>query len=302
MSLEPQASDIREEPADHPALDDTSRAKRIVERLRRLHDGEQALGDVVALGAAARAPLETLLVEREPSGIYQPRVLAARALGAIHAYDILLDFLHHPRFPSSPVEHAGEEAVVNGAAEVLALHRFEPAFETLREIVATRPHLIGVVHALATFEKTTAIPELLAALGDDGSRHAAEEGLLRIGPPARAALVGLIEQLSRDKSAAFETNVRHRHAMLQLLIQLGLPPGAWERLAPLMAAPDARVAAAACGIALLHGPHAARDKAARTLARLARRGDLRLRIEIEAILHQDAALRGLSLETRSTKI
>ena len=30
--------------------------------------------------------------------------------------------------------------------------------------------------------------------------------------------------------------------------------------------------------------------------------DLRLRIEIKAILYQDAALRGLSLETRSTKI
>lgn len=264
-------------------------AEAVVSRLRRLHDGEQALSGVVALGNAARAPLETLLVEREPSGIYQPRVLAARALGAIRANDILLDYLQHPRFPRDPVERAGEEAVVNGVAEVLAQNRFEAAFETLRQIVATRPHLIGTVHALATFGRAAAIPELITALGDDGSRHAAEEGLRRIGQPASRYLIGRLEQLTKANERHFESNIRHRHAMLGVLLDLGLSPGGWSAVAPLMREPDERLRAAACGVALLHGPPAARQAAVKLLQRMRRNAGLRLQVEIDGILQRAAS-------------
>ncbi|MDF0490523.1 hypothetical protein PX554_20540 [Sphingomonas sp. H39-1-10] len=242
------------------------------------------MSDVVALGDAARVPLETLLTEREPSGIYQPRILAARALGAIHANDILLEFLQNPRLLSDAVERAGEEAVMNGAAEVLAQNRFEAAFETLRAIVAARPHLIGTVHALAAFGRAAAIPELVTALGDDGSRHAAEEGLRRLGLPASRCLLDRLERLAADQSRHFETNVRHRHAILAMLLALGLPPGGWPVVVPFMNDPDERVSAAACGIALVHGPPIARYDALKLLQQIARTADLRLRIEIDEIL------------------
>ncbi|MFT3976608.1 MAG: hypothetical protein QM688_05775 [Sphingomonas bacterium] len=266
---------------------DSERAEAVVARLRSLHDGEKAFEDVLALGPAARAPLRRLLMEREPSGIWQPRALAARALGAIrHANDILLDYLHHPRFPADPVEFAGEEAVVNAAAEALARNRYGPAFETLRMIVSVRPHLIGAVHALAAYGRVEAIPELVTALGDDGSRHAAEAGLRRFGARARVPLVERLEELSKAKDAAFNTNIRHRHAILGMLTELGLPRDARSRVIMLMNDPDDRLAVAACGVAVVHGPPALRRRALERLDDLAAHVDLRLRIEIDGILRR----------------
>lgn len=265
-------------------LADLASPEAVVARLRRLHDGEEALHDVAMLGDAARGPLQALLTEREPSGIYQPRILAARALGTIHAEDILLAFLKAPRFPDDPVERAGEEAVVNGAAEVLAARRYAPAFPVLKEIVAGRPHLIGSVHALASYDRAEAIPELIAALGDDGSRHAAHAGLVRIGPPALAPLMECIQRLSRERNAAFETNRRHRHGALLVLADMGLPDGSWPLLAQLMNDPDRRICAAACGVMLRHGPPDRKREAGSLLSALWRGGDLRLRIEIEMLM------------------
>ena len=259
-------------------------AQAVVARLRRLHDGEEALHDVVVLGDAAREPLRALLTEREPSGIYQPKVLAARALGVIHAEDILLDFLKAPRFPDDPRERAGEEAVVNGAAEVLAANHHAPAFAVLKAIVAQRPHLIGSVHALASFDRADAVPELVAALGDDGSRHVAQAGLARIGAAARLPLIECIEMLSRRRDAAFETNRRHRHGALLVLADIGLPDRSWPMLGQLMHDGDDRISAAACGVMLRHGPPDQRPEAASILATFRERADLRLQIEIDMLL------------------
>jgi len=263
---------------------DAASPEAVVGRLRRLHDGEEALHDVAMLGDAARGPLQALLTEREPSGIYQPRILAARALGTIHAEDILLAFLKAPRFPDDPVERAGEEAVVNGAAEVLAANHYAPAFPVLKEIVAGRPHLIGSVHALASYDRADAVPELIAALGDDGSRHAAHEGLVRIGPPARAPLLECIQRLSWRQDAAFETNRRHRHGALLVLADIGLPDRSCPLLAQLMHDPDRRISAAACGVMLRHGPPDRRREAGSLLSALWHGGDLRLRIEIQMLM------------------
>jgi HEAT repeat protein len=250
-----------------------------VARLRSLHDGESVLPAVVGLGPVVRAPLAALLHEREPSGIYQPRCLAARALGLLHADDALLDFLRQPRFPDSPVERAGEEAVVNAAARALGRHRPERALDLLIEIGCQRPHLDGVIEALAGYVRAEAIPALVEALAEDVSRPQAEEGLRAIGAPGRPLLLAV----AYDRDPDTETHRRQRHGALSVLLDIGTPDGAAPALHALISDPDDSIAAAACGVVLRFGQAGLRRRAGQRLVELERPATLRLAIEIAAI-------------------
>jgi hypothetical protein len=258
---------------------DQQDAAAAVARLRHLHDGEAAMLAAVALGPIARAPLAALLNEREPSGIYQPRCLAARALGFLHADAELLDFLRHPRFPESAVELAGEEAAVNAAARALGRYRPEAALDLLIEIGCARPHLDGVIEALAGYARAEAIPALAAALAEDVSRGAAEAGLRAIGAPARPLLLAIAYDADPDT----ETHRRQRRAALMVLLAIGAPDGAGPALAGLIDDKDVMIAAAACGVTLRFGSASLRDRAGARLARLERDADLPLAIEIATI-------------------
>lgn len=263
------------------AATDTERARRLaaVERLRDLHDGEAAMLKAVALGPAARTPLASLLRERAPSGIFQPRCLAARALGMLRADDLLMDFLRHPRFPGDPIERAGEDAVVNAAARALGRHRPEAALGLLIGIGRDRPHLDGVIEALAGYARAEAIPALVAALAEDASREPAETGLRAIGAPARPLLLATAYEVAPD----FATHRRQRHGALLVLLDIGPPKGAGPALAALIDDQDDFIAAAACGVALRFGPRRLRDRAGARLAGLERGATLRLEIEIATI-------------------
>lgn len=265
--------------AVHSARTKPEAVRAAVDGLRSLHDGDEALLDVIAFGFLARMPLAALLSEREPSGIFQPRCRAARALGLIHADDVLSAFLRHPRFPVSPVELAGEEAVVNAAARALGANRSLKAFELLNEVAAVRPHLDGAVEALAGYRSTKAIPTLVAALAEDGSRAAAQEGLRAIGPAARPLLLAT----AYGAQPTTETHRRHRHAALAVLFDIGPPEGAAPALSALIHEEDASIAALACGTVLRFGPADLRGEAESRLAELAFGAPLRLAIEIAAI-------------------
>lgn len=250
-----------------------------VGRLRNLHDGEAAMLAVVALGPAAREPLGALLREREPSGIFQPRCLAARALGLLHGDELLIDFLRNPRFPDSPVERAGEDAAVNAAARALGRHCPEGALDLLIEIGCGRPHLDGVIEALAGYARAEAIPALTAGLAEDVSRNAAEAGLRTIGAPAQPLLLTIAYEIDPDT----ESHRRQRHAALAVLLDIGAPDGAGPALEALIGDEDSMIAAAASGVVLRFGPTSLQRRAGARLIELERGAEIRLAIEIAAI-------------------
>ena len=67
-------------------------------------------------------------------GSTQPRCLAVRALAALEAYDVLIEYLNAPREVADPVERVGEDAVINAAAYALAGLHEERILELLLKL------------------------------------------------------------------------------------------------------------------------------------------------------------------------
>ena len=135
----------------------SERLRAAIDKLKSLHDGVRGVIEIVACGRQAVPALRALLFEREPSGLYQPRCLAVRALAVLEAYDVLVEYLNAPRAIADPVERVGEDAVINAAARALAGLHEARIFELLMSLAETRP-LPGVVGALGRFGRTRGDP------------------------------------------------------------------------------------------------------------------------------------------------
>jgi hypothetical protein len=57
-----------------------------IERLKSLHDGDSAFSQVVSFGIEAVPALRTLLLQREPSGLYLVRCRVVEALAALKCH------------------------------------------------------------------------------------------------------------------------------------------------------------------------------------------------------------------------
>jgi hypothetical protein len=254
-----------------------------VSRLRLLHD-EEALLNAVGFGREALEPLRALLNEREPSGIYQPRCRAATALGMIGAYEVLLDYLAHPRTLDNGIERAGEDAVINAAAQALGKACYPPAYSTLKRLAGERPCLMGVIEALGCYRRADSIPELVGALGEDGSRAVAEAGLLTIGKPAVAALFKAALSRPPDGELEYSIPARKRRSAVKLLGAIGIGPADWAQLRGLMADRDKWISALACGLALRIGTESEQEEAFERLEALRRTADIWLLMHINDLL------------------
>ena len=162
--------------------------QRAIGKLKSFHDGDIAVLEVVACGDRAIPALQTLLFDREPSGLFQVRVRAVDALAKFGAHEVLVEFLSTPHDVTDPVERLGEDAVINAAARALAYHSDQRVFDLLLRL-AHRPCLTGVIFALGNSLRPEAIPLLVEALSEDASRLTAEAVLKRIGAAARPALI-----------------------------------------------------------------------------------------------------------------
>jgi hypothetical protein len=100
--LEPHRLILEEGPAG---------VRQAIDKLKSLHDGYRGVIEVVTCGNKAISALRVLLFQREPSGLYQPRCLAVKALAALEAYDVLVAYLNAPREIADPVERAGEDSM-----------------------------------------------------------------------------------------------------------------------------------------------------------------------------------------------
>ncbi|WP_050421051.1 HEAT repeat domain-containing protein [Bradyrhizobium tropiciagri] len=148
--------------------------------LTALHRDCGGVLEVVAIGERAIPALKELLFEREPSGLYQVRCRAVQALGMIGAFDVIEEFLRRSKPADDPVERVGDDAVISAAALAMARKGDLRTFTILRGLASRRP-LIGVISALASYQRCEAVPVLINALGEDECRHAAESALLSLG-------------------------------------------------------------------------------------------------------------------------
>jgi hypothetical protein len=254
-----------------------------ISRLKSLHNGDAGFVEVVACGKRAIPALRDVLFEREPSGLFQTRCLAAEALARLGAYDVLIEYLTKERIAGDPVEKLGNDAVINAAALAVAKRGDDQVFQLLLRL-AERSSLTGVVAALASFGRAEAIPRLIEALEDDASRPTAEAALKKIGQNACPALIAAAKFRLPSPESESESNLRRRRSALRLLKEIGIVRRTWPELRPLMQDADHRVLAIACEICLISAPPSEKCDAIDRLISLLANADWMLRDEIEDCL------------------
>jgi HEAT repeat protein len=256
--------------------------ERAIDKLKSFSEAGDGIVEVVACGSAAIPALRSLLFKREPSGLFQARHRVVDALAALKAYDVLIEFLSAERAAGDPVERLGDDAVINYAAWAVARTREERAFVVLLRL-AQRPCLSGVIGALGTFGRIEAVPALVAALEEDGSRNVAQYMLRRMSQDARAVLLVSANRKLPSPNEESVSSLRRRRTSLTLLAHIGLSPETWPQIRGLMLDDDAAVVVLACKLCLQYAP-AERQNAIRHLTRLLPSADWILRTEIERCL------------------
>jgi PBS lyase HEAT-like repeat len=261
---------------------DTEQIERLVKSLSSLRGLEKTVIQLIALGDVAVPALQRFLLRREPSGIYEPRCWAVRALARIGAHNVLIEFLKVDHEVSDPVEQLGEEAVMNTAARSLASLASEEAFGVLLKVAQRRP-LAGAIEVLGEFRREEVVPILIRALEDDVARVHAEDALRKFGGSARSALccAALRKEPPENESPS---SARRRRSALRLLVEIGLVESCWSQLRDLIDDRDDTIAAISCMIAMDFGSEAERQQAVRTLIRLLGAADFVLGPEIEQAL------------------
>jgi len=258
------------------------RVASAIERLKSLHDGDRAFSDVVGFGAEAVPELRNLLLQREPSGLYQVRRRAVEALAALKSFDTLGEFLRLDREIDDPVERLGEEVVVSTAAPLIAQLREEWVFQLLLGL-AKRRGLSGVLAGLGAFKRPESIPCLVRALTEDDLRPTAEGVLQSFGRAAGPQLVWTATHSIDPIRPDSETGLRARRSALKVLLEIGLSRKEWPFLRPLVQDDDLQIALLACIACARVGAASDRKSAASRLTVLRSRGDWLQRQQIDAI-------------------
>jgi HEAT repeat protein len=190
-----------------------------VGRLRDLVEGPAHLGELIAFGADAVAPLEAFL--RGPSeSVFQPRCLAADALAAIggkEAHEALARALLDASGRELPaVLRFSEDAVVNSIATHLGAtgdRRFAGFL-----LKALRAHPFGeCARALGRLGERSAVPLLLECLRDDFAREGAMDALESLGEAAVPELTKLLTARPSQQAAEGGTAVAQRASVATVL-------------------------------------------------------------------------------------
>jgi HEAT repeat protein len=173
-----------------------------VERLRNLHDGQEAIPAIVSQGPAAIPSLEALL--REPSqALPHTRCWAADALAAIggplaiQALTRALQDLSKRRL--APVPHEAEGVIIHCVAEHLSSSTDPAIATTLLQALRDRPNS-GCIRALGRLGEPRAIPEFVRCLADDAVRGAAIDALRRLGSRSAFPLAQMLSQSVASES------------------------------------------------------------------------------------------------------
>jgi len=221
---------------------------RLLACLQSLVDGQSAIEELVACGPAAIPPLREFLLLGRITSVAQPRMWAVEALALLGARDVLIEYLRAPSRGVDAQLQFAEDAVRNTVGRRLSAWLDNETFEILLDFCRRR-NLPGVIETLAEFERPEAIPCLDRALEDDLCRIAAEDGLRRLGPAARSALV--LSAVTPLPNADEETpsSLCRRRGALRLLTVSGVERQSWAELRQLLAERDPELVARLAQIA-----------------------------------------------------
>ena len=232
---------------------DAAKLSDLGRRLRSLHNGDGAVIEAIGIGAPAIPVLRALLFERDPSGIFEPRMRAAQALAALRATSELKEFVREWKSASDPVERFGDEAVLGAVARFLGATMEEDVYDILMAIGRKHP-VPGVIEALGRYGRSESASIMLRALGDDISRTAAEQALRILG---EAGVPALIEAAMRPVANFWgrenPSSVLRRRSALMLLLEFGVTRDTWDRIRALVSDSDDEISARACAIGLTAG-------------------------------------------------
>jgi len=241
-----------------------SEVRQLVERLQSLVDGPTAIEELAACGPRAISVLREFLLSGRVTTVPQPRMWAVEALARLEARDVLIEYLQAPSLVADPQLLLAEDAVRSTAGRRLSAWRDNETFEMLLELCRKRSNP-GAIESLADFERAEAIPCLDRALEDDMCRGAAEDGLRKLGPKARSAL--LLSAASPLPNADEETpsSLCRRRSVLRLLTEIGVDRQNWVELRPLLAERDPELLCRIAQIASSVGDPVDRASAAKDL-------------------------------------
>jgi hypothetical protein len=183
-----------------------------------------------------------------------------------------------------PVEQTGEEAATNAAARALGRWKDDATFDLLLVIARERP-LAGAIEVLAEYGRTEAIPAFSAALAEDFTRPAAEEGFRRLGRAGRPELLRLARTHPPAATGESESSRRLRRAALRLLAEVSDSEARPDPvLIPLINDPDPEVACRAAFLILPALPEERRRAVALRLLTLRESRDWHVAEAAEAAL------------------
>jgi hypothetical protein len=285
------STDVRKIAVEPPADSIVAEVARQVAKLRSLRNMDRAAVQLVVSGERAIPALRTLLFERDPSGIFEPRCLAVWALAHLHAYDVLVEFLANSPETGDPVERIGEEAVINAVARGLRGVENEQVFQVLFAI-AKRRLLPGVIEALGRFRRPETTSILIAGLADDDARPSAASALLNLGDQARHDLLHTSKLVGASTEGGNASRNQSRRTALELLLEIGVAQDDWLHLQPLTFDPDLRISTLVCDIGL--GLGMVGDEAIRHLLSMSSTTDVLLSLELEdCLVRHYVAVRGV---------
>ena len=244
-----------------------ARIGRALNHLTSFHDDDGGVVEVLTIGTDAIPALSQILIQREPSGLFQVRCRTVEALAALKAFSVLGDFLRKRRDVADPVERLGDDVVVGAAARAIARLREPWVYELLAELAHHRP-LQGVLAGLGSFFCIDSLLVFVDALQEDHLRLTAEAILRGFGSKARPALVTVALESGQDGEWESESHLRKRRSALGVLSEIGVPIRDWPRLRPLIDNPDHQVALLVCEIGIKLGGAGDRARIAARLRNL----------------------------------
>ncbi len=257
--------------------------KDLIGELDSLNTGKKAAEGLVEYGPAAVGPLRRFLLEGVPRKIFHPRLWAVEALARLGAKDVLVEYLSLEKDVPDPEDRFGEEAVESAAARFLSAWPEETVYRFLLKL-SERKMLVGLIEALARFNRPESIPCFERALEDDFYRPPAEEAFVKMGAMACDALAE--SAVTPHPSLVMETpsSLQRRRCALRLLGRIGMVAQYWPTLRVLLDDPDAELFITASKLGVEMGSKDDRATIAPRILRLLSSVPWHLQEEVEQVL------------------
>jgi hypothetical protein len=199
------------------------------------------VAQLVRLGGSAVPFLADALLKGRLRSLPQPRCSLVRALAALCANEVLLDYLQSRRIIDDPEIRFAEDSVINAAARSVKLDFSAEAYTTLWNLAQSRS-LAGVLEALAMYRQVESIPCFIRALESDLARPTAVQSLETFGESAKPYLMA--EALRPEPGWPDPENsssLFRRRACLRLLERLVLDNREQGQLLELLSERDAEM-------------------------------------------------------------